>query len=304
MNVNRGTEKRKKYRWIWITGLVIIIILIVGYPIYRAFQAISDPLEERKSSLRKEQVNLTQKDPFSILLLGIEPNGRTDTTMVITVNPGKHTIKMLGIPQETRVQVARSGTWDKISHAYQTGGVELSMETVEDLLDIPIDYYVSINTDGVEDLVDAIGGITVENQLEFTYDGQHFATGRIRLNGEEALAYMRMRQLEPNGEEGRQKRQREVIKEVIRTGANIHSLTNYDKIATTLMNNVKTNITLSEMIKIKNNYQEAVQDIGHIDMEGTAEKINGIFYEVISPDELERIKRILRKHMEYNGGEE
>lgn len=301
MNVNKGAGKRKKYRWMWITGSILVILIIAGYPIYQALHAISDPLKERKSSLRKEQIDLTKKDPFSLLLLGIEKNGRPDTTMVITVNPRKNTIKILGISQDTRVQIARSETMDKISHAYETGGVELSMETVEDLLDIPIDYYVSINTDGVEDLVDAIGGITVENQMEFSYDGQHFATGKISLNGEEALAYMRMRKLEPNGEEGRQKRQREVIGEVIRTGANLHSLTNYDKIATTLMNNVKTNITLSEMIKIKNNYQEAVQHIGHINMEGTAKKINGIYYEVIKPNEIERIKRILKKHMEYNG---
>ena len=188
MNVNQGEKKHRKYRWIWVAGLVIVIVLIVGYPIYKAFQAISDPLQERQSSLRKEQVNLTKKEPFSILLLGIEDNGRTDTTMVITVNPKQNTIKMLGIPEDTRVRIANTRAWDKISHAYQKGGAELSMETVEQYLDIPIDYYVRINTDGVEDLIDAIGGITIENEMEFTYDGQHFAKGKIGLNGKEALA--------------------------------------------------------------------------------------------------------------------
>ncbi len=299
MNVNRGADKRKKYRWLWISGFVIVIVLVVGYPIYQAFQAIKDPLRERQSPYREEQLDLTKKEPFSLLLLGIDTNGRPDTTMVITVNPEHNNIKMLGIPQDTRVKIARSEKWDKISDAYQEGGAELSMETVEQFLGIPIDYYVSINTDGVEELVDAIGGITVENQLDFSYDGQHFAKGKIQLNGEEALAYMRMRQLEPNGEEGRQQRRYEVIGEVIRTGANIRSLTNYDQIATTLMNNVKTNITISEMIKIKNNYQEAVQHIDHISMEGAAKKIDGIYYEVISAEEVKRIKGILQKHMEY-----
>ena len=301
MNVNQGAKKNRKYRWIWITGFILIILLVVGYPIYQALHAISDPLRERKSSLRNKQVDLAKKEPFSLLLLGIEDNGRTDTTMVITVNPKQNTIKMLGIPEDTRVQMAESKKWDKISHAYQTGGTERSMETVEQYLGIPIDYYVRINTEGVEDLINAMGGITIENQQEFTYDGHHFAKGKIRLTGEEALAYMRMRQLEPGGEEGRQKRRHEVVEEVIRTGANIRSLTHYDKIATTLMNNVKTNITLSEMLKIKKNYQDAVQNVSYINMEGTAKKINGVYYEVIDKKEIERVKGILQYHMEYYG---
>ena len=299
MNLNQGNTNRNKYRWIWISLVVIVLILIAGYPIYKALHAIADPLRDRESPLRKEQVHLTEKEPFSLLLLGIESNGRTDTTMVITVNPKQRTIKMLGIPEDTRVQIARSGNWEKISHAYQKGGVELSMETVERFLDIPIDYHVTINTEGVKELIDAIGGITIENPQDFTYDGQHFAAGRIQLNGSGALAYMRMRELEPDGEEGRQKRRHEVIEEVIRSGANIHTLTNYDKIATTLMNNVKTNITLKEMLKIKNHYQEAVQHINYVDMEGSVEKIDGIYYEVISQKEVERIRGIFQKHMEY-----
>ena len=79
------------------------------------------------------------------------------------------------------------GTTDKINHAYAFGREEMSIATVENLLDIPIDYYVKVNMEGFKDIVDAVGGIQVNNNLDFSQDGHHFTTGKINLNGEQAL---------------------------------------------------------------------------------------------------------------------
>ena len=291
-----------KHKWIWITALILLIVTILFIPIYKAYQSISDPLTERQSDLRDEILQLQEKDPFSVILLGVDDDGQVrrsaGTIMVLTVNPTVQSIKLLHIPRETRVDIPGQDQPDKLNHAYKTGGVELMMEAVEEFIKIPIDYFVKINMEGVEEVVDAMGGITMENEKDFSYEGYHFPAGRISLNGSQALAYIRMRQLGENGEEERQERQRKVIEEVIRTGADLQSLTRYDRIATALMNNVKTNFTIKEMFEVKQNYQDALHHIDSINMQGTAKKINGVYYEVIDDERVKEISKILQNHLD------
>ena len=91
------------------------------------------------------------------------------------------------------LRLSGKGTEDKINHAYAFGGVEMSMNTVEKFLDIPIDYYVKMNMEGFKDIVDSVGGITVNNDLDFTVGKVHYPKGEISLNGEDALSFARMR---------------------------------------------------------------------------------------------------------------
>ena len=120
--------------------------------------------------------------------------------IVLTVNPELKSVKMLSIPRDTRTEIVGHGTTDKINHAYAFGGIPMSMDTVENFLDIPIDYYLEINMESFNDIVNAVGGITVENNLDFTYENVHFAKGTITLDGESALKYSRMRYDNPNGD--------------------------------------------------------------------------------------------------------
>ena len=114
---------------------------------------------------------------------------------------------MLSIPRDTRTEIVGHGTTDKITHAYAFGREEMTIVTVENLLDIPIDYYVRVNMEGFQDIVDAVGGIQVNNSLDFTNGGHNYAKGLINLNGEQALSFVRMRYDDPNGDFGRQERQ-------------------------------------------------------------------------------------------------
>ncbi|OTE88482.1 LytR family transcriptional regulator, partial [Escherichia coli] len=84
------------------------------------------------------------------------------------------------------------------------------------LLDIPIDHYVTINMQGLRDLIDAVGGIKVTNDIDFTLEGVHVPKGKITLNGKTGLAYARMRKEDPEGDIGRQKRQREVVTKILK----------------------------------------------------------------------------------------
>ncbi|TMU84111.1 LytR family transcriptional regulator [Bacillus sp. BHET2] len=304
-------KRGKKRTWLKVVGIVFLLMLIGGgvyaYSIYHslnsAVETMHTPIDRDKSSKRTKEVTFKDKEPFSVLLLGVDERendkGRSDSMIVLTVNPNKKSVKMISIPRDTLTDIVGHGTRDKINHAYAFGGVEMSMDTVEGLLDIPIDYYVKINMEGFEDIVNAVGGVTVNNDLNFSYDGYSFKEGQLTLSGKEALAFSRMRHDDPRGDFGRQLRQREVIQGVIREGASVSSLWNFDNIFDALGNNVKTNLKFEEMVDIQKHYKSASKDIEQIQIKtGSGTKIDGIYYYVIPDEELGEIQGTLQDHLE------
>lgn len=308
------TEKRKKKKRTWVKVLFIVIglLLVAGgvyaYTVYHSLNSavnnMHDPSGRDGSSKRTEKVSLKDKTPFSVLLLGVDERagdrGRSDTMIVLTVNPILESVKMVSIPRDTRTEIIGRGTQDKINHAYAFGGVEMSMDTVENFLDIPIDYYVKINMEGFKEIVDAVGGVTVVNDLDFTYEGYHFAEGTLELNGEKALAYSRMRKEDPRGDFGRQLRQRQIIQAVINEGASLSTLTRFDSIFDALGDNVKTDLSFSQLVSIQSNYKEAAKSLEQVQVEGKGTTINKIYYYQVSDEAKTELQNTLKKHLQIN----
>jgi polyisoprenyl-teichoic acid--peptidoglycan teichoic acid transferase len=304
-------KKRKKRTWVKVLGILVILLVLSGgayaYSIYhslnKAVETMHSPIKRDVSDKRTKEVEFNDKEPFSVLLLGVDERendkGRSDSMIVLTVNPEVKSVKMLSIPRDTLTDIIGHGTRDKINHAYAFGGVEMSMDTVENLLDIPIDYYVQINMEGFADIVNAVGGVTVQNDIDFSYGGFDFNKGELSLNGKEALAFTRMRHDDPRGDFGRQLRQREIIQGVINEGASVSSLWKFDDIFDALGNNVKTNLKFEEMVDIQKHYKAAAKDIEQIRIEdGSGTKIDGIYYYVIPDEELGEIQGTLKEHLE------
>lgn len=303
-------SKKKKRTWVKVLGIVALLLFVgAGAYIYSVYHSLTkavdtmhQPIDREKSDRREEQVTLEKKDPFSILILGVDQregdSGRSDTTIVLTVNPNLNSIKMLSIPRDTRTEIVGRGTQDKINHAYAFGREEMAMNTVENFLDIPIDYYVRVNMEGFKDIVDAVGGIQVNNTLSFSQDGNNFNEGLISLNGDQALSFVRMRKQDPQGDFGRQQRQRQVIQGVVNRGASFSSLTKFDDIFGALGKNVKTNITFDEMVDIQANYKNAAKNIEQLQMTGKGTTIDSIYYLVVSEEEKARVQNELKGHLE------
>lgn len=304
--------KEKKRKWLKVTGITLLLLLVAGgvygFTVYRsltsAVQTMHAPLQREISEKRLEPVVLEQKDPFSVLLMGVDQRegdrGRSDTIIVLTVNPNNNSVKMLSIPRDTRTEIIGKGFEDKINHAYAFGDVPMAMDTVENFLDIPIDYYVQINMEGFEDIVDAVGGVTVQNDLDFSVGDFKYPIGEITLNGEEALSYSRMRYEDPRGDFGRQTRQRQIIQAVIKEGASLSSLTNFSTIFSALGSNIKTNLTFDQMMDIQKNYKSVVNNIQQIEIKSQGTKIDGIYYGLVSPEEKQRIQTELKTQLELN----
>ena len=85
----------------------------------------------------------------------------------MTVNPTEQSTTIVSIPRDTYTEIIGHNTRDKINHAYAFGGTEMAVASIESLLDIPIDYIATINMEGFENIVDAVGGISIVNELDF-----------------------------------------------------------------------------------------------------------------------------------------
>lgn len=303
--------QKKKRKWVKITLITLLVLFlsfgVYSYTVYKSFKTAVDtmhqPIERKQSDKRQEPVEV-KKDPFTVLMLGVDERqgdkGRSDSMIVLAVNPQKQSVKMLSIPRDTRTEIVGKGKEDKINHAYAFGGVPMAMDTVENFLDIPIDYYIQINMEGFKDIVDAVGGVTVQNDLDFTVGQYHFAKGNISLNGDEALSYSRMRHEDPRGDFGRQERQRQIIQAVIKEGASLSTLTNFSDIFSALGKNVKTNLTFDQMAAIQKNDKTAVNSIEQIEIKETGTKINKIYYGIIAPEEKQRVQSELKSQLELS----
>ncbi|ACJ77660.1 LytR family transcriptional regulator [Bacillus cereus] len=298
----------KKKILFWILGIIGVLIIGGGIYAYNIYSSVSKTLDEVHKPLKRDEGNkqeekISNSEPVSILLLGAdergEDKGRSDSLMVITLNPKTNSMKTVSIPRDTYTEIVGKGKSDKINHAYAFGGVDMSVATVEKFLNIPMNYYVEVNMEGFKDIVDAVGGVDVNNDLEFTQDNHHFAKGNIHLTGEEALSFTRMRKEDPRGDFGRQMRQRQVVQAVIKKGASFSSLSSYGDVLTAIQKNVKTNLTQDQMFDMQMNYKNSLQNSEDIQIPGDGHKAaDGIWYYYVPDAAKQDLTNKLKAHLE------
>lgn len=300
----RGRRNVKKL--LKIVGIIagVFALTIGGYAGY-VYKQITDTASKVHEPIERDNVrdiDLEKNQPLSFLLLGVDERngdrGRSDTIVVVTVNPKTNSMIMFNIPRDTRTEIVGRDTDDKINHAYAFGGVPMAMDTVEHFLGIPIDYYVKVDMEAFKEIVDALGGVTVTNAFTFSSGGHQFAEGPITLNGEAALAYSRMRYEDPKGDLGRNIRQQQIIKAIIKKGASFQTVTKFGNILNSLEENVKTNLTFDEMKKIQKHYRGAAENTESFEIKGSGTRINNIYYYIVTEDERNTISARLKEHLE------
>lgn len=299
---------KKVFKWVAIIGTVSIALFFaflfnVYTDIKKTAQEMYIPISEEISEKRVEAVDITAKEPFSVLVLGVDERdgdkGRSDTMIVLTVNPKLETTKIISIPRDTYTQIIGKNFEDKINHAYSFGGIEMAMKTVENLLDIPIDYVAQVNMEGFKDIIEIVGGITVDNTFEFEYEDEKFPIGELTLDGDSALKYVRMRYEDPAGDFGRQNRQKQVIQGVIEKSISLNTVFNYKSVFKTLEDNVEINVMFEDILDIRKNYASSLRTIEqHFLNNGTGKRMNGIYYYIPNEKELAEIQETLKGHLE------
>lgn len=207
---------------------------------------------ETEIEVVSKEVNVTE-DSYNILITGIDSYGsitrvsRSDVNMIVSVNPKDKKILLTSIPRDYYVYLSDYGDYDKLTH---TGiyGIDVTTKALEDLLDIDINYYVKVNFTTLVDIVDELGGITVNSNYDFTsIDGYHFSKGENNLNGKEALSFARERQAFSEGDRVRVENQQLVLTAIINKALSPSIITNYNSLLNALSGEFLTNITNKEI---------------------------------------------------------
>ncbi|HET7627852.1 MAG TPA: LCP family protein [Bacillales bacterium] len=294
-------------------GCLIVVLAAAGFTyayhlknsVKETAHAIYEPVVTKSDHGKKvkKTPTLPKKDPqpLSILLMGVDQRphdvGRTDTLIVLTLNPKTNQMQMISIPRDTRVSIPGKGI-HKINAAYAYGGTALTLQTVQDYLHIPIDYYIRLDMEGVSKLVDAVGGIRVYNDLswhdEGYYDkGFYYHKGWLELNGPQTLGFVRMRHLDPRGDFGRNKRQREVILAIVDKAADFSNLTKYDALLEAIKDSVRTDMKLADMKFIAQHYRDCRQHVKEYEVKGHGEIIDGLWYLVVPDEEVQKVHQMV-----------
>nr|WP_235807271.1 LCP family protein [Liquorilactobacillus cacaonum] len=302
--------KQRKYFTLFLLLIVIILGTFFFYlgRIYTDAQKMTAKIYSSSNitKVRNTQTLLKEGKPISILLMGTDTGavgrnfkGRTDTMIVLTLNPQEKKMTIVSLPRDALVAVTGFKQYypSKLNSAYDYGGSGTAVKTVQNYLNIPIDFYATINMGGLENLVNAVGGITIKPLLTFSYDGHSFVKNKeTQMDGSAALAYVRMRHSDPLGDYGRQERQRQVLTKVALNGSKLKSLMT-EKFFKEIQKQLKTDISFNDMLLLALKYRVATHNMTSDHLQGDADLISGISFEAVPETEKQRITNLIRSSL-------
>lgn len=322
---NDTKRKRRKRRRFLLGGILLILILIVGASLYAA--ALFNKTEQIMQSSYEPIVRETPKrekkvdphiDNISVLFVGMDDSekrkfsggSRTDALMLATFNDKEKSVKLVSLPRDSYVYIPSKGYKDKINHAYGRGGIVSTIDTVETLLDVPVDYYINLNFNAFVDIVDSLGGIEVEVPYEFREQDSHDKKNAIHLlpgpqvlNGEQALALARTRKKDNDIERG--KRQQLILKAIIDKAVSIKSIMKYGEIIDSIGANMKTDLSFGEMTSFIDYLTAGSKlNVETLNLSGKDAYIKGIYYYKLEDSSVESIKTTLQQHLEVSSESE
>lgn len=215
-------------------------------------------IESEVQGLVLNQVKVEQ-EPFTVYISGIDvygditTNSRSDVNIMAVVNPNSHQILLITTPRDYYVEIPgiSGGMCDKLTHA-GIYGVDASMSTLEEIYDTEIDFYARVNFTSLIQMVDALGGVDVESEIEFTTSTAagcvvDIQEGINHLNGEQALAFCRERKNLANGDNQRGMHQQAVITAMIQKAVSPAILMGANELLDSVSGNVDTNMSTEQI---------------------------------------------------------
>jgi LCP family protein required for cell wall assembly len=236
------------------------------------------------------------RQEVTILVLGVDNIGRglADTVMVGDIQPLARRVAALSIPRDSRVEIPGRGA-QRINSAHQFGGAELTKQAVERLLGIPIDYYVEVSTSGLQELVEAMGGVEIEVERRMRYRDRRgglnidLYPGRQRLDGEQAVGYVRFRH-DAWGDLGRIERQQTFLREVARQLLHGRKLARLPGLARAFVKTVKTNLTVADLLSLRDIARELdPEKIPMLSLHGEPVRLRGAAMLQLDPAQTQRM---------------
>lgn len=299
---------------IWILSILFLIAMIaiiyMVAKIYITGDKIHNPLNRSHSELRNGKVDLRRGDPFTIALFGVDSNAerknendgeRSDSIMILSINPKNKKTEIVSIPRDTQADIVGRGTTEKINHAYAYGGPNMAVKSLEKLMNVPIDHYATIDMDGLHEMIDSIGGVDVVSNGTFTVNGKQFVKGQsTHVDGDEAMEFIRSRKEEgAGGDFGRQERQQLVLQAMAKKMTQPSAVTHFNSLLSQIQKNVTTDLTIKDLITIRNNYKNANQNVNRHQLDGEGGiQDDGLYYFIPSQNSKQQNTDILNQNLE------
>lgn len=304
--MKKNSNKHLSVKKIVLISIFIVLVLCVGLVLFvynnarKTENAVYKPsganVERNADSLLKE------RKPVSILFMGTDTDfdgrtykGRSDSMMIVTLNPEKKETNIVSIPRDMKVNLPDFPQYSpsKINAAYTYGGPKESINAIQNHFKIPIDYYITLSLGGLKKAVDKVGGVDVVSPLTFNRDGHHYVEGKkVHLDGKMAMGFTQMRYEDPNNDYGRQYRQRLVLQALMKKAISYKTIFNTDFL-NSISGNLKTNLTMSDMIQLALQYRKTNQNIKSDYAHGTGQMLDGVSFQDVSGKEQDRISSVI-----------
>ncbi len=313
MDKNTRVGKRKKrnkaMRIFW-SVMAVILVAIGGFALYE-YNTVKNAADTayRSGGLGNAENGsknsvISNSKPIAILLMGTDTGalgrtykGRTDSIMVAVLNPKTKKTTLVSFERDQQVNLPDypENSPSKLNAAYAYGNAKELAKVLKKYYNIPINAYVLINMGGLKTIVNKVGGVDIAPILSFSYEGYTFTKGKTtHMDGAKALAYSRMRYDDPEGDYGRQKRQRQVLSALLNKAESATTLLNSSFISS-LSKQVQTDFTFSDMTSMAKRYLAATKDLKTDYTHGTSYMQDGVSYQKVSVSERQRISNLIRK---------
>lgn len=324
--IEKRKTKRKRRIFFFIFLPIILLTLSAtayGTFLYNKAQSVMEdsynPIDRTTKRASAAQPDI---DNISVLFIGVDDSSkrsfstssRSDALMLATFNKDSKSVKLLSIPRDSYVYIPELGYQDKITHAHANGGPATTIETVEELLDIPVDFYVKVNFNAFIDIVEALNGIKVDVPYAFSEQDSNDKPNAISLepgyqllNGEEALALARTRKKDSDIQRG--ERQQEILKAIVNRAASVGSISKYANVIEAVGKNMETDLTFDQMKAFLNYATEGSSinieslNIAGQDMYLPNSNGNRVYYYELDQTSLAEIQTELKGHLDLSDTE-
>lgn len=266
INLPRLVRKKRTANSVTVIILLVIFFAVCAFIGYCAARAVSDPLIPEEVTVEGEEPpQYASEDILNLLLLGVDQRedepARADTIILASIDLDEKQVHLLSIPRDTRVKIAGKDIMRKINYAHAVGGPELTVQTVELFLDLPVHYYIETNFDGFSGIIDTLGGINinVEQRMYFPEEGIDLNAGLQKLGGPDALSYVRWRG-DGTGDIGRIGRQQKFFRALADQALTFSTIWKIPDLLGKINECVRTDMSLQKMIILANKLKD-IDDI-------------------------------------------
>jgi len=286
-------EKRRRNPLSFVVGFTFLALLIFGTFAFTGYLVASKMFDADLPRGGKDGLaEAAAANPETVLLIGVdrrepEEPARSDTIMLAVLDPGQPQVDVLSIPRDTRVKIPGRG-YDKINAAHAYGGPKLLLDTVNYLLGSHVTKYVELDFQGFEKIIDTLGGIEidVDKRMDYPEEGIDLYAGLQRLNGYDALGFVRFRN-DPGADITRIGRQQKFIQALVDQALKLSTVPKIPQLVTEISRYVDTNLSVKEMLSLALSMKDLnSSSINTYLLPGEGQYINDINYWVIDQKKL------------------